>query len=166
MASSSQTSTIPSTIPNDSWLSSFMHKYTLSANGSNFKDWEEKLRLAACEGKLSYLVDPPPPLPNTRSSADVRNAYEDYHINSMIVKNFLIFTMEPSLQRQCIKFHTAHEVFSRLSTMFSQAPRILQYDADVRFFQANLKEGQSVSSHVLKMIEYVETLDGLGCKIP
>ncbi|XP_074283465.1 uncharacterized protein LOC141608013 [Silene latifolia] len=138
MASSSQTPTIPSTIPNDSWLRSFMHKYTLNVNGSDFKDWEEQLSLAAAgDGKLRYLVDPSPPLPNTRSSADV-----------------------------CIKFHTAHKVFSRLFTIFSQAPRILQYDAAVRFFEANLKEGQSVSPHILKMIEYAETLDGLGCKIP
>ncbi|XP_074286170.1 uncharacterized protein LOC141611516 [Silene latifolia] len=163
MASTSETATIA----RDSWLRSFMDKYVLSADGSNFKDWEEQLRLAAAgDGKLRYLVDPSPPSPNTRATADVRDAFSNYQKESAAVKNVLFFSMHPALQRQCVKFRDAHEVFSRLSTMFSQAPRIIQYDTAVRFFEANLNDGQPVSSHVLKLIEYVETLEGLGCKIP
>ncbi|XP_074293215.1 uncharacterized protein LOC141620176 [Silene latifolia] len=163
MATSSQ----PVAISKDSWLRSFMDKYTLKSNGSNFKDWEEQLRLAAVgDGKLRYLVEPPIATPTTRTSTAARDAYEEYQRESLIFKNVLIFAMEPSLQKQCINFSNAYEAFIRLSTMFSQTPRILQYDAAVRFFEANLKEGQSMSSHVLKMIEHVETLDELGCKIP
>ncbi|XP_074277852.1 uncharacterized protein LOC141601463 [Silene latifolia] len=163
MAISSQ----PVTISKDSWLRSFMDKYTLKANGINFKDWEEQLCIAVeGNGKLRYLVEPPIAIPTTRTSTAAREAYEEYQRESLVIKNVLIFAMESSLQKQCIKFSNAYEVFSRFSTMFSKAPRILQYDAAVHLFEANLKDGQSVSSHVLKMIEYVETLDELGCKIP
>jgi hypothetical protein len=49
--------------------------------------------------------------------------------------------------------------------MFSKAPRILKYDAAAKFFEARLGKGQSVSDHVLKMIEYVETMERLGNSI-
>ncbi|XP_074283294.1 uncharacterized protein LOC141607844 [Silene latifolia] len=152
-----------------SWLRSFMDRCKLEKNGSNFNDWDAQLRLAA-EGddKLQYLTAAPLATPNARSSTSAREAYETYQKESAAVKNVLIFSMEPDLQRSAIKMSTAYKIYTRLVTMFSQAPRIIQYKAASQFFDLNIKEGQKVCPHLLKMIEHVETLklQGVECNIP
>jgi len=50
--------------------------------------------------------------------------------------------------------------------MFSQAPRVVQYEAATKFFELKYKEGQKVSTHVLKMIEHVEVLKAQRIEIP
>ncbi|KAL9227912.1 hypothetical protein vseg_003547 [Gypsophila vaccaria] len=72
--------------------------------------------------------------------------------------------MEAHLQRRFIS-QSANSIFTTLTNEFSQAPRIVKYDAAVCFFDAKLQRGQDVSPHVLSMIENVEKLDSLGCKI-
>ncbi|KAL9247580.1 hypothetical protein vseg_020998 [Gypsophila vaccaria] len=72
--------------------------------------------------------------------------------------------MEPHLQRRFIS-QNANRIFTTLTNEFSQASRIVRYDAPVRFFEAKLQWGQAVSPHVLNMIENVEKFDSLGCKI-
>ncbi|XP_074267670.1 uncharacterized protein LOC141591186 [Silene latifolia] len=74
--------------------------------------------------------------------------------------------MVPDLQRSAIKMSTAYEIYTKLVTMFSQAPRIIQYEAASAFFEINIKEGQKVRPHVLKLIELVETLKIQGVDIP
>ncbi|XP_074301191.1 uncharacterized protein LOC141632549 [Silene latifolia] len=113
---------------------------------------------------MRYLYDPSPPQPGIRANDDVRSSYEEYQRESYAVKNVLIFAISQSFKRKCIHL-TAHEIYTRHTAMFSRAPRKLQYDDDVHFFEASLNKGQSVSSHVLKMIEYVEILEKHGCQI-
>ena len=150
----------------DSWLRSFMEKVCLKDDGSNFVEWEANLRNAAqADGKLKFLTEPNPLEPGARATAAQRASYEEHMREACAVKNVLIFAMQSGLQRRFITLD-AHGIFSKLTTMFSQAPRILQYDAAVRFFEARLVKGQSVSAHVLKMIENVETLERLGSAIP
>ncbi|KAL9224782.1 hypothetical protein vseg_000785 [Gypsophila vaccaria] len=139
-----------------------MGKFSLKEDGSNCIDWEANLRKAAItDGKLQYLVDHSPPQPTSTASDAVRAAYDEYQQESCAIKNVLIFSMTPSLQRRLINLN-ANQIFARLTAIFLQAPRILKYDAAVRFFEARLEKGQSVSNHVLKMIEHVETLERLG----
>ncbi|XP_074318564.1 uncharacterized protein LOC141655378 [Silene latifolia] len=123
-----------------SWLRVFMDRCKLKKNGSNFCDWDGKLRLAA-EGddKLRFLTEPSPPTPNDRSSNAVREAYEAYQKESAAIKNVLIFSMEDDIQRSAIKMSTAYEIYTKLVTMFSQAPRILQYESASQFFKLNIK---------------------------
>ncbi|XP_074297608.1 uncharacterized protein LOC141628350 [Silene latifolia] len=164
MASTSSSAPSLTTV---SWLRSFMERFKLEKNCSNFTDWEAQLRLAA-EGddKLKYLTEASPVTPIARSTPAVREAFETYQKESAAVKNVLIFSMEPNLQRSAIKMSTAYEIYTRLVTMFSRAPRIIQYEAASQFFDLNIKEGQKLSPHVLKMIEYVETLKLQGVDIP
>ncbi|XP_074303991.1 uncharacterized protein LOC141638476 [Silene latifolia] len=150
-----------------SWIRSFMDRCKLKKNGSNFADWDEQLRLAAKgDEKLRFLTKPSPPTPNARLSNAVREAYEDYQKETAAIKNVLIFSMQADLQRSAIKMSTAYEIYTKVGTMLSQAPRILQYEAASQFFELNIKEGQNVSTHVLKMIEHVETLKLQGVEIP
>ena len=158
--------TTSATLSKDSWLRSFMEKVSLKDDGSNFVDWEANLRnVAQADGKLKFLTEPNPLEPGARATPAQRASYEEHMKEAYAVKNVLIFAMQEGLKRRFIK-SDAHGIFSKLTTMFSQAPRILQYDAAVRFFEARLVKRQSVSAHVLKMIETVETLERLGSSIP
>jgi len=142
-----------------------MDRVSLRDDGSNFVDLDAQLRsVAISDGKLRYLVDPPPAEPGARATAAARTSFDEYERESNAIKNVLIYSIAPSLQRRLISLN-AYEIFSRLSTMFSQAPRILKYEAAAKFFEAKLGKGQPVSNHVLKMIEYVETMERLGNKI-
>ncbi|XP_074291699.1 uncharacterized protein LOC141618484 [Silene latifolia] len=149
------------------WLRSFMDRCKLEKNGLNFTDLDAQLRLAV-EGddKLKYHTEAPPATPNARSTTAVREVFETYQKESIAVKNVFIFSMEPDLQRSAIKMSTGYEIYTRLMTMFSQVPRIIQYEAASQFIALNIKEGQKVSPHMLKMIEYVETLKLQGVEIP
>jgi len=126
-----------------------------------------QLRLAAeGDNKLKYLTEPPPPNPPTRSTPAQREAYETYQKESAGLKNVLIFSMESDLQRSAIKMANAYAIYTKLVSMFSQAPRVVQYEAATKFFELKYKEGQKVSTHVLKMIEHVEILKAQRINIP
>ena len=158
------------TLNKESWLHNFMDHVSYNQNsrlkndGSNFTDWEAALRNAAvADGKLKYLVEPIPAEPSARTGA-LRTAYDEFVREPGAIKNVLIYAMESNLQRRFIT-QGANKIFTTLTNEFSQAPRIVRYDSAVRFFEAKLQKGQAVSPHILNMIENVEKLDILGCKI-
>ncbi|XP_074321600.1 uncharacterized protein LOC141658572 [Silene latifolia] len=81
------------------------------------------------------------------------------------IKNVLIWSVSTSLKNRCISLN-AYEIFTRMTTMFSQTPKVRQYEAAARFFEAKLERGQKIGPHVLKIVEHVDTLERLGCAIP
>ncbi|XP_074277894.1 uncharacterized protein LOC141601505 [Silene latifolia] len=162
------TSSTPSTtsLGKDSWLRSVMDKCILKDDGSNFLEWESNIKSAALsDNVLTYLTDAPPIEPGARASSAVRTAHDDYVRMLNDIKNVLIWSISPNLKLSCISLN-AYEIFTRMITMFSQTPKVRQYDAAARFFEAKLERGQKVGPHVLKMVEYVDILERLGCKIP
>ncbi|XP_074289812.1 uncharacterized protein LOC141615302 [Silene latifolia] len=72
--------------------------------------------------------------------------------------------METNLQRRFIA-QGANKIFTTLTNEFSKTPRIVTYEHTCRFFEAKLQKGQPVSPHILDMIENVEKLEALDCKI-
>ncbi|XP_074321738.1 uncharacterized protein LOC141658881 [Silene latifolia] len=80
------------------------------------------------------------------------------------IKNVLIFAMESNLQKRFIA-QGANKIFTTLTKEFSKAPRIVTYEHTCRFFEAKLQKGQPVSPHILSIIENVEKLEALDCKI-
>ncbi|XP_074300553.1 uncharacterized protein LOC141631831 [Silene latifolia] len=143
-----------------------MDKCILKDDGSNFVEWESTIKSAAVsDNVLRCLVETPPSEPGPRATTAVRTAYDDNMKLSNDVKNVLIWSMASSLKLRCISLN-AYEIFTRVTTIFSQTPQIRQYEVTVRFFEAKLEKGQNVGPHRLKMVEYVDTLERLGCSIP
>ena len=137
----------------------------LKNDGSNFADWEAALRnAAAADGKLKYLIEPIPPNPGPTARANEIAKFNDFCMEAGAIKNVLIFAMEPNLQKRFIA-QGANKIFTTLTKEFSKAPRIVTYEHTCRFFDAKLQKGQPVSPHILSMIENVEKLETLDCKI-
>ena len=168
MASSSNANANRGNAPvsKDSWLRSFMDKFSLKEDGSNYADWEMNFRLAIQgDGKEQFLTTSVPDAPASNASANVRNSYYEFLRESGSIKNVLIFAMAPALQRRMLHL-TAYQIFVKLTEMFSQNPRVLQFEAAVRFFEEKLQGGQPVGPHVSRLLEHMETLERLGHPIP
>ena len=81
MASSSNANANQGNAPvsKDSWLRSFMDKFSLKEDGSNFADWEMNFRLAIQgDGKERFLTTPVPNSPALNASQNVRNSYYEF----------------------------------------------------------------------------------------
>ena len=147
-----------------SWTTS-INPSRLKSDGSNFGDWEAAVRNAAvADGKLIYLIEPLPPKPTPNAGANELLKYSDFVMEAGAVKNVLIFAMETPLQRRFIA-HGANKIFTTLTNEFSKSPRIVTFELTSRFFEAKLQRGQAVGPHILNMIENVEKLDALDCRI-
>ncbi|KAL9247534.1 hypothetical protein vseg_020958 [Gypsophila vaccaria] len=130
---------------------SYNQNSRLKNDGSNFTDWEAALRNAAiADDKLKYLVKPIPAEPSSRTGAQ-QASYDEFVREAGAIKNVLIYAMEAHLQRRFIS-QSANRIFTTITNKFSQAPRIVRYDAVARFFEAKKQRGQVVSLHVLNMV--------------
>ncbi|XP_074297318.1 uncharacterized protein LOC141628028 [Silene latifolia] len=146
----------------DSWLRSVMEKCILKYDESNFVEWDSTIKSAAV---LCYLVEPLPSEPGPRVTTAAQTTYDDHMEVVNDVKNVLIWSMTSNFNLRFISLN-AYEIFTRVTTKFSQTPQIRQYEAAVRFFEEKIEKGQNVGPHVFKMVEYVYTLERLECGIP
>ena len=131
MASSSNANQNQNQTPvsRDSWLRSFMDKFCLKEDGTNFADWEMNLRLAVQgDGKERFLTTPVPNVPALNANQNTRNSYYEFLREAGSLKNVLIFTMAPALQRRMLAL-TANRIFAKVTEMYSQSPRIQQFEA-------------------------------------
>nr|GEV01261.1 zinc finger, CCHC-type [Tanacetum cinerariifolium] len=73
----------------------------------------------------------------------------------------MLMTMEPEIQRNLKPLH-AHEMLKELKTLFAQQAEQELLQTTTNFHSCRQKEGQSVSSYVLKMKGYIDNLERLG----
>nr|GEZ80830.1 hypothetical protein [Tanacetum cinerariifolium] len=143
---------------------SFFEKQKLT--GPNFIDWYRQLRIVlSIEDKLNYLEQPIPPAPVAPALQQVTPEILAAHVawvkGSKEIAGLMLMTMEPEIQRNLEPLH-AHEMLKELKTLFAQQAEqeLLQTTRD--FHSCRQKEGQSVSSHVLKMKGYIDKSRAFG----
>ncbi|GKF92112.1 hypothetical protein Tco_0278831, partial [Tanacetum coccineum] len=73
----------------------------------------------------------------------------------------MLMTMEPEIQRNLENLH-AHEMLKELKTLFAQPAEQELLQTVREFHSCKQKEGQSVSSYVMKMKGYIDNLEHLG----
>nr|GEY82621.1 zinc finger, CCHC-type [Tanacetum cinerariifolium] len=149
---------------NNSVFKGFFKKQKLT--GTNFIDWYRQLRIVlSIEDKLNYLEQPIPPAPvalaGQHVAPEILAAHTAWIKGSKEIVGLMLMTMEPEIHRNLENLH-AHEMLLDLKTLFAQqAPQeLLQTTRD--FHSCKPKEGQSVSSYVLKMKGYINNLELLG----
>jgi hypothetical protein len=134
-------------------------------NGANFMDWYHNLRIVLRQEKIKYVLSEsyPDDLPASSSATD-RRAYEKCCDDALKVSCLILTTMSPDLQKQ-YKHVDAYTMIQGLHRIFENQARTERYNISKALFACKLTEDSSASHHVIKMMDYIKTLNKLGCAL-
>ncbi|GKA95265.1 zinc finger, CCHC-type containing protein [Tanacetum coccineum] len=151
-------------VGNNSVFRSFFEKQKLT--GPNFIDWYRQLRLVlSTEDKEYYLEHPIPVAPVAPPGQQIPP--EDLAAHAAWVKGqkevavLMLLTMDLDIQRNLAHLG-AYDMLQELKAMFSKQAEQELLQTVREFHTCKQEEGQSVSSHVLKMKGYIDNLERLG----
>ncbi|GJR47603.1 zinc finger, CCHC-type containing protein [Tanacetum coccineum] len=151
-------------VGNNSVFRSFFEKQKLT--GPNFIDWYRQLRLVlSTEDKEYYLEHPIPVAPAAQPGQQIPP--EDLAAHAAWVKGqkevavLMLLTMDLDIQRNLAHLG-AYDMLQELKAMFSKQAEQELLQTVREFHTCKQEEGQSVSSHVLKMKGYIDNLERLG----
>ncbi|GJY69224.1 zinc finger, CCHC-type containing protein [Tanacetum coccineum] len=135
-------------------------------NGPNFMNRFQNLRIVLrSEGKLAHLEQPITPLPYPVVSQTERDAYETLYDAQNEVACLMLGSMSPELQRT-LENYKAYDMIQELKTMFEELAKQELFKIVKAFHACKQEDGQSVSSYLLKMKSYLDTLERLGYAMP
>ncbi|GKA36204.1 hypothetical protein Tco_0722695 [Tanacetum coccineum] len=151
-------------VGNNSVFRSFFEKQKLT--GPNFIDWYRQLRLVlSTEDKENYLEHPIPEAPVAPPGQQVPPAAAAAHAawvkGQKEVVVLMLLTMDLEIQRNLAHLG-AYDMLQELKAMFSKQAEQELLQTVREFHTCKQEEGQSVSSHVLKMKGYIDNLERLG----
>nr|GFB66653.1 zinc finger, CCHC-type [Tanacetum cinerariifolium] len=130
--------------------------------GPNFIDWFRQLRIVlSIEDKLNYLEQLILSAPVAPAGQHVAPEILAAHKRSKEIAGLMLMTMEPEIQRNLEPLH-AHEMLRELKTLFAQQAEQELLQTTRYFHSCRQDEGQSVSSYVLKMKDYIDNLERVG----
>ena len=134
-------------------------------NGTNFIDWYRNLRIVLRQEKKEYVLEQPYPndLPDNATDAD-RTAYEKHIDDAVNMSCLMLATMSPDLQKQ-YEHTDGYNMIGELCGMFENQARVERYNISKSLFSCKLAEDSPISSHVIKMIGYIKTLDRHGSEL-
>ncbi|GJR28223.1 zinc finger, CCHC-type containing protein [Tanacetum coccineum] len=151
-------------VGNNSVFRSFFEKQKLT--GPNFIDWYRQLRLVlSTEDKENYLEHPIPAAPVAQPGQQVPPealaAHAAWVKGQKEVVVLMLLTMDLDIQRNLAHLG-AYDMLQELKAMFSKQAEQELLQTVREFHTCKQEEGQSVSSHVLKMKGYIDNLEQLG----
>ncbi|GJV42693.1 zinc finger, CCHC-type containing protein [Tanacetum coccineum] len=151
-------------VGNNSVFRSFFEKQKLT--GPNFIDWYRQLRLVlSTEDKENYLEHPIPVAPVAQPGQQVPPealaAHAAWVKGQKEVVVLMLLTMDLDIQRNLAHLG-AYDMLQELKAMFSKQAEQELLQTVREFHTCKQEEGQSVSSHVLKMKGYIDNLERLG----
>ncbi|GKA39836.1 zinc finger, CCHC-type containing protein [Tanacetum coccineum] len=153
-------------VGNNSVFRSFFEKQKLT--GPNFIDWYRQLRLVlSTEDKENYLEHPIPAAPVAQPGQQVPPealaAHAAWVKGQKEVVVLMLLTMDLDIQRNLAHLG-AYDMLQELKAMFSKQAEQELLQTVREFHTCKQEEGQSVSSHVLKMKGYIDNLERLVSK--
>ncbi|GJT39763.1 zinc finger, CCHC-type containing protein [Tanacetum coccineum] len=157
-------SDMTTSVGNNSVFRSFFEKQKLT--GPNFIDWYRQLRLVlSTEDKENYLEHPIPVAPVAQPGQQVPPealaAHAAWVKGQKEVVVLMLLTMDLDIQRNLAHLG-AYDMLQELKAMFSKQAEQELLQTVREFHTCKQEEGQSVSSHVLKMKGYIDNLERLG----
>ncbi|GKA04816.1 hypothetical protein Tco_0683936 [Tanacetum coccineum] len=135
--------------------------------GSNFTNWYCNIRIVLrYEKKLKFVEQPigPTPDPETADPDTIDKYYENVNIEQEVAC-LMLSSMSPGLQRTMDKYN-AYDMMKELKTMFEEQAKQELFETVKAFHACKQEDGQSVSSYLLKMKRYLDTLEHLGYVTP
>ncbi|GJT82385.1 hypothetical protein Tco_1056727 [Tanacetum coccineum] len=135
--------------------------------GLNFTNWYRNLRIALRYEKKMKFVEQPigtAPDPKTDNPDTIDKYYESVNLKQE-VSCLMLSSMYPDSQRTLEKYNE-FDMMKELKTMFKEQAKQELFETVKAFHACKQEDGQSVSSYLLKMKSYMDTLERLGYAMP
>ncbi|GJZ76088.1 zinc finger, CCHC-type containing protein [Tanacetum coccineum] len=127
---------------------------------------EDKRKGVEYEKKLKFVEQPigPAPDPETANPDTIDKYYKSVNLKQEVAC-LMLSSMSPDLQMTLEKYN-AYDMMKELKTMFEEQAKQELFETVKAFHACKQEEGQSVSSYLLKMKSYLDTLEHLGYAMP
>ncbi|GKC98512.1 hypothetical protein Tco_1168787 [Tanacetum coccineum] len=135
--------------------------------GSNFTNWYRNLRIVLrYEKKMKFVEQPigPAPDPETIDPDTIDKYYESVNLEQEVAY-LMLSSMSLDLQRTLEKY-IAFDMMKELKTMFEEQAKQELFETVKVFHACKQEDGPSVSSYLLKMKSYLDTLERLDYAMP
>ncbi|GKE38868.1 zinc finger, CCHC-type containing protein, partial [Tanacetum coccineum] len=106
----------------------------------------------------------PAPDPETANPDTIDKYYETVNLEQEVAC-LMLSSMSPDLQRTLEKYN-AYDMMKELKTMFEEQAKQELFEIVKAFHACKHEKGQSVSSYLLQMKSYLDTLERLGYAMP
>ncbi|GJX41903.1 hypothetical protein Tco_0256893 [Tanacetum coccineum] len=118
------------------------------------------------EKKIKFVEQPtvPAPDPETANPNTIDKYYETVNFEQEVAC-LMLSSMPPDLQR-CLEKYNAYDMLKELKTVFEEQAKQELFEIVKAFHACKQEDGQSVSSYLLKMKSYLDTLERLGYAMP
>nr|GFA86384.1 zinc finger, CCHC-type [Tanacetum cinerariifolium] len=133
----------------------------------NFTNWYRNIRIILMyEKKIKFVEQPMGPAldPETADPKTIDKYYETVNLEQEVVC-LMLSSMSPELQRTLEKYNS-HDMLKELETTFKEQAKHKLFEIVKVFHACKKEEGQSISSYLLKMKSYLDTLECLGYVMP
>ncbi|GJV18488.1 hypothetical protein Tco_1367508 [Tanacetum coccineum] len=115
---------------------------------------------------MKFVKQPigPAPDPETADPDTIDKYYKTVNLEQEVAC-IMLSSMSPDLQRTLEKYN-AYEMMKEIKTMFEEQAKQELIETVKAFHACKQEEGQLVSSYLLKMKSYLDTLERLGYALP
>ena len=135
--------------------------------GPNLKDWLRNLRIVLDFERIAYVLEAPLPLDIGPDAPQAElDALEKWREDSRRAKNYMLASMNRELQTKHENVSNAYDILTALQELYSENPRVVEYELCASLFSMKLREGVPPDDHTLKMINGLGRLDGYGVVMP
>ena len=130
--------------------------------GPNFDSWYRKLKIVLEYEQILYvLTDPAPKKPAPNAHSTVWDTYQKWLNNWITIHCIVLAVMNDEFSH---KFENAQpqDILQILNESFGMPDDVERHKISCAIFNAQMREGTSVTDHVLYMIEMIEHLSKFG----
>ncbi|GJY18623.1 zinc finger, CCHC-type containing protein [Tanacetum coccineum] len=135
--------------------------------GSDFTNWYRNLRIVLrYEKKIKFVEQPTGHAPYLEMADPdtIDKYYENVNLEQEVAC-LILSSMSLDLQMTLEKYN-AYDMLKELKTVFKEQAKQELFETVKAFHACKQEEGQSVSSYLLKMKSYLDTLERLGYAMP
>ncbi len=129
--------------------------------GPNFNNWLRKLKIVLEHERILYMItDPAPEQLAGNAWGTIRETYQKWLNDRITVRCIMLAAMSDEFSR---RFENAQheEIVQVLNKSFGTPDDVERHKTSCAIFSARMKDGASVTDHVLYMIELIERLSTL-----
>lgn len=127
-------------------------------DGSNYNDWMRNIKMDLCFEDKEYVLEKPlDDIDEESATTEQIVAYKKHYNDATKVSCIMVATMTPELQRH-YEDYWPYEMNKDLMEKYHKRARQEKYEVVKSLITSNMKDGESVSSHVQRMQRYVDRL--------